>query len=1632
MSSRSRSTRRDPTVSVIVTNHDYSGFLTDCIESILGQTAPPDEIVVVDDGSADNSLALARRFGSRITVVAKPNGGQASAMNAGFARTSGDLVLFLDSDDLLRPEALETVLLHHHPDFSAYASLLEMIDTAGRSLGLYPASAAAVTGDNRRSLLARGVFAYPPTSGNVFRREAVAWVFPLPEARWRISADAVLLGAAALHGPTRAIPAVLGGYRVHRENSYFRQGAGRPFTNARGLADMADTLDLLAASPALPAADPKERRALKARLAMTAAVVRARRYSATGDRAGLIDDLTRASARARAAAPSLRGSAGWTLIGAAARSGRSVERIAGWLADPRTLPRAVRWMLSPDGASSRLDEPRRLARLRPGDELIAGESAGFRPVLAGGWIDETWGGFFSSGPDAALRFLIETEARPIGLTLSISLPAGRHRLSVRRNGRLADQVEAEDRVDLQLPLAASTDPVTDVRLDLSIAPAVAKGRIRGAFTPAGWFGLERLAVTDARPQAAILAPTALSEREAAANRPALAAVLPSAPDWAPAGDGGMTPTGSYARLSIDIAARPGPVDLVLSVGRRGFDGWARITTDGMTAFEGQFVENADIILPLPPGSGQARTIALGFDLEPLEPRRSEGAAWPSFAGIAVASASDEAEGRIRLNLGETRSLGLSAGRWVDPGADWTVVEDGLLATTSEALLRLALPDQPGERTLHLDLEPAIAAPDRRVVAGVSVDGAMRATADLDGGASLAVPVGIGPSTVVIHAVAVGPDGTDPAPAPVRLGRLSLSGTVADRPPATADVRWARPPLIQAAEAYAAAADAMALATDTAAMDRLCDARRSLADGIAGASGKTLRALVAADGWMGSLVRAWPAARLAPLSAAEAVHLDAAGGLWRSGAELDRLRAFLLVALHSTPRALGEPVELEDLPQAVVHRTAEVAAVLVREPATVTDEADVDAAVAAATRLYESAASAFAAGEAGDYRFRLAGAVLDGQRNLGVLFGSGSLAPMAAAMADAVERRLARAGHDLAGPPRTPRMRARLKVGILLYDVGPTPEGRLASGLAEALRRGPFDPVVVTLAGSGAGWRGAFEPPPVVDVTGLSTEDAVASIRALDLDVAVLGSYVSQANRAAEIVAHRLAPLQIAMAAVSPQPVGFRSVDAFLSAPMTEPATGSTGHHLEPLVLAADPFQCFDPLGWTATTDRMAARRRLGILDERVVLVSGAMWGKINDRLIAAWTAILAGVPGSVLVLYPFARNWKRSHAPARIRDRFADALRRQGLSPDRIVVEESLDAEGVRVCLAAADLYLDSFPYAGATTVVEALAARRPVVALAGTTQRGLQGAAWARSVGLEDLVADTPEAYVRIAISIAGSADRRADLEARLDAALAEVMPFADPDRFRAALEPVLLRLAAERGVAFRPDDDAARLDRGDEAVRFHVFHHLPKAAGTTCNAVFRSWFDLVRDYRPGWDDAETPPAQDLSTLTPAHMLAGHFDTDLLALENRYPEILEDRRCRMVTFFRDPVQTALSAHAFEDERRRHEPGYERISVDVFLARCGSVFLHHMRCGPDKWRDALDRYWFVGTVERLPDCLAWLARRLRKPLPDIPILNATDRAAPPSAAAVDDFVARNAIDYEILAEVNRRLDVLFTAAAERR
>lgn len=217
-----------PLVSVVVNNYNYGRFLRDAIDSALAQTYAPLEVVVVDDGSTDESRDIIASYGNRILPVLRENGGQGSAFNSGFAACTGEYVLFLDADDALLPTAVERATALFEPGVAKVYWRLWEIDTSGWPLGGVIPRTPLPEGYLGNDVLSRGPIACieAPTSGNAWSRSLLEKILPMPELEFRLNADCYLSTLAPLYGKVRTVPEPQARYRVHGGNGYVAMPVG--------------------------------------------------------------------------------------------------------------------------------------------------------------------------------------------------------------------------------------------------------------------------------------------------------------------------------------------------------------------------------------------------------------------------------------------------------------------------------------------------------------------------------------------------------------------------------------------------------------------------------------------------------------------------------------------------------------------------------------------------------------------------------------------------------------------------------------------------------------------------------------------------------------------------------------------------------------------------------------------------------------------------------------------------------------------------------------------------------------------------------------------------------------------------------------------------------------------------------------------------------------------------------------------------------------------------------------------------------------------------------------------------------------------------------------------------------------
>jgi glycosyltransferase involved in cell wall biosynthesis len=213
-------------VSVIIPTYNRLGFVTEAVASVLAQTRPPAEVIVVDDGSTDGTgAALAASFGGSVRVIHQENAGPSAARNQGIRAAGGEILAFLDSDDLWLPDKLrlQEEFFEEHPDVDLVFGHLQVDSDGANGGGLEISDAADQAFLSRAPGAIANFFEFlvrrdiTLTSTLAVRRAALLEV-GFFDQRWRLCEDLHLWLRAAVHHEFGFLDVILCRRRKHGGN----------------------------------------------------------------------------------------------------------------------------------------------------------------------------------------------------------------------------------------------------------------------------------------------------------------------------------------------------------------------------------------------------------------------------------------------------------------------------------------------------------------------------------------------------------------------------------------------------------------------------------------------------------------------------------------------------------------------------------------------------------------------------------------------------------------------------------------------------------------------------------------------------------------------------------------------------------------------------------------------------------------------------------------------------------------------------------------------------------------------------------------------------------------------------------------------------------------------------------------------------------------------------------------------------------------------------------------------------------------------------------------------------------------------------------------------------------------------
>ena len=212
---------KKPLVSVIINSYNYAHFIQRAIDSALGQTYPSEkmEIMVIDDGSTDDTSQTIKKYGDKIKYIYKQNGGQASAFNTGFEHSTGEYIVLLDADDACYPGRVERVVseFEKYKDVGCVLNTRTIVTEKGVINESFPEFHDIHLDRSNLKLIKKSKYG---TSRTAIRRSVVEKILPVPEKDLIIEADLYLNLAVIWFGNLSCINEELTYYNVHGSNLF--------------------------------------------------------------------------------------------------------------------------------------------------------------------------------------------------------------------------------------------------------------------------------------------------------------------------------------------------------------------------------------------------------------------------------------------------------------------------------------------------------------------------------------------------------------------------------------------------------------------------------------------------------------------------------------------------------------------------------------------------------------------------------------------------------------------------------------------------------------------------------------------------------------------------------------------------------------------------------------------------------------------------------------------------------------------------------------------------------------------------------------------------------------------------------------------------------------------------------------------------------------------------------------------------------------------------------------------------------------------------------------------------------------------------------------------------------------------
>ncbi len=197
------------------------------------------------------------------------------------------------------------------------------------------------------------------------------------------------------------------------------------------------------------------------------------------------------------------------------------------------------------------------------------------------------------------------------------------------------------------------------------------------------------------------------------------------------------------------------------------------------------------------------------------------------------------------------------------------------------------------------------------------------------------------------------------------------------------------------------------------------------------------------------------------------------------------------------------------------------------------------------------------------------------------------------------------------------------------------------------------------------------------------------------------------------------------------------------------------------------------------------------------------------------------------------------------------------------------------------------------------------------------------------------------------------------------------------------------------------------------YIFHHIPKCGGTSFMYGLRALFYIVKDYKTTHLSKTISKPVDVDKLRHFQCLSGHFHVPGIYLHERYPKALTEKKFKVFTILRDPLQTKISLY-YSQIRTNMQP--KKMNLEEHLLYEPNWMAARFPCTQENYKEVLDRYFFIGILEQPQASLDKLVALMNKKLIKLPLENATERDQEElniSPEIIEEFKKLNYLDYLI-------------------